>query len=136
MLHRIMLHLARNPQFPAGSERHGYEIVAPLGKDGRLDRAAWGQHRDECRVRRFWEGFPDRRGRLTRKRGGMGGAQWAIDYDKRSTKDDEVGFRLDRHKFAPGEFVTISDQAGPHVFRVTSVDPLAGGIEAAPRKRA
>jgi len=34
MLHKITLHLARNPLYPDVSNRHGYEIVAPLLKEG------------------------------------------------------------------------------------------------------
>jgi len=34
---RIELHLARLKEFPAGSARHGYELVAPLDEDGHID---------------------------------------------------------------------------------------------------
>jgi hypothetical protein len=126
MLYRITLHLARHPLYPEGSDRHGYEIVAPLSKDGKLDRSAWQHAREQCRVRRFWTGLPDRRGHLTRKPGGAGGAQWAIDYDAATSADDEVGFRLDEHRLVAGEYVTITDQLGPHAFRVVSVEGNAG----------
>ena len=33
----IRLNLARSKDFPGGSTRHGYEIVAPLDQDGRID---------------------------------------------------------------------------------------------------
>ena len=62
MLHRITLHLARSRQFPDGSSRHGYEIVAPLDADGRLDPAEWRSRRRSCRVRRVWAGEPARLG--------------------------------------------------------------------------
>ncbi len=136
MLHKIVLHLARNPLFPAGSDRHGYEIVAPLSEDGKLDRDAWRRLRSKCRVRRFWAGLPDRRGRLTRRPGGNGGAQWAFDYDRATTADDEVGFRLDMHRFVPAEFVTISDHLGPHTFQVVSVEEIPDDAAAAVRAAA
>jgi hypothetical protein len=38
--------------------------------------------------------------------------------------DDEVGYRSGAHKFAPGEYVSIHDDAEEvHTFRVTSVQP-------------
>lgn len=129
-LHKVVLHLARNPLFPAGSDRHGYEIVAPLRNDGRLDAAAWRTEREHCRVRRFWAGLPDRHGRLTRKPGGPGGAQWTVDYDAKAQADDEIGVRFDRHRFAPGEYVTIADQLGPHTFRVSSVEAVLDAVAA------
>jgi hypothetical protein len=55
-LKRIRLNLARSPGHPAGSERDGYEFVAPLDTAGHIDQELWRKHRDHCRVRRFWEG--------------------------------------------------------------------------------
>jgi hypothetical protein len=47
-----------------------------------------------------------------------------FDYDWTRTDDDEAGYRFGAHTFASGEYVTISDQAQPHTFRVVSVAPL------------
>jgi hypothetical protein len=62
MLQNISLRLARSPERPAGSARHGYEITAPLDKNGHLDAAEWRHWRDRCRVRWIWAGEPDPRG--------------------------------------------------------------------------
>jgi hypothetical protein len=53
---RIRLEIARSKEFPSGSSRHGYEFVAPLDGNGHIDPSLWRQHRDNCRVRRFWGG--------------------------------------------------------------------------------
>jgi hypothetical protein len=50
----IRLELARSKEFPQGSPTHGYEFVAPLDADGHIDATLWHEHRDHCRVRRFW----------------------------------------------------------------------------------
>ena len=41
----IRLQLARSKEFPVGSARHGYDIVAPLDKDGHIDLELWRKHR-------------------------------------------------------------------------------------------
>jgi hypothetical protein len=122
-LHRVTLTLARCPDHPDGSVGRGYEIVAPLGPDGHLDAALWRETRDRCRVRRFWTGEPDRHGRLVHRAGGEGGATWLIDYDDRTTEDDEPGYRLGTHAFVRGEYVSIreSDDARFHTFVVARV---------------
>ncbi|SEP50319.1 hypothetical protein SAMN04487843_13615 [Methylobacterium sp. ap11] len=108
-LHRVTLTLARCPEHPDGSAGRGYDFVAPLGPDGRLDAALWRETCDQCRVRRFWTGEPDRHGRLVHRAGGEGGATWLIDYDDRTTDDDEPGYRLGTHAFVVGEYVSIRD---------------------------
>lgn len=123
MLTRVTVLLARNPGFPAGSARHGYEIVAPLDAEGALCPEEWHEGRARCGVRRFWGDEPDREGCLVHRAGGPGGATWTIDYDEATTEDDEVAYRLDTHRLLPGEYVTIRDHAGvPHTFRVASAE--------------
>jgi hypothetical protein len=136
MLYRITLHLARSPEYPDGSARHGYEIFAPLDATGHLDQVAWAQARDHCRVRRFWAGEPDRHGRLIHRSGGAGGATWLVDYDDRSSDDDETAYRLSTHVFAAGEYVSIRDQDGEvHTFAVKNVQPLNTGGRAGAQHR-
>ena len=106
---------------PEGSVSHGYEIDAPLDADGQLDPALWLAKRDHCRVRRFWLGEPNRNGRLIRRQGGFGGGTWLIDYDDRTTDDDEPGYRLGGHKFVEGEYVSIRDDDTMRTFRVSHV---------------
>jgi len=60
-LMKIRLELARDQDFPEGSADRGYEFVAPLGADRRIDEPEWKANRDRCRVRRFWSGKPDLR---------------------------------------------------------------------------
>jgi hypothetical protein len=109
MLRTVTLTLARCREHPDGHAGCGYDIVAPLGPDGRLDVDLWRRARDHCRVRRFWAGEPDRHGRLVHRAGGPGGATWLIDYDDRTREDDEPGFRLGGHRLVVGEYVSIRD---------------------------
>jgi hypothetical protein len=51
---RIRLELARSKEFPNGSANHGYEFIAPLDVNGHVDAMLWQQHRENCRVSRFW----------------------------------------------------------------------------------
>lgn len=123
-LKRILLNLARHKQHPEGSALHGYEIVAPLDASGRLDVATWREARGACRVRRFWEGEADEIGHLVHRPGGRGGATWAFDYDENAADDEEAGYRLGDHVFAPGEYVSVRDEEGVlHTFKVVSVGP-------------
>ena len=77
VLKRIRLNLARSREFPAGSERHGYEFVAPLNAAGRIDPHLSQEHREHCGVRRFWEGEDDEVGHLVHRPGGAEHARWA-----------------------------------------------------------
>ena len=49
----IRLELARDADHPHGDSANGYDLVAPLDGDGRLDLAACRAEPDRCRVRRF-----------------------------------------------------------------------------------
>lgn len=122
---RIRLNLARSKEFPSGSSHHGYEFVAPLNRNGHIDAALWQSHRENCAVRRFWQGEDDQEGRVVHKPGGQEHARWVFDYDVNTTDDDEAGYRFGAHVFKPGEYVTISHQDQPHTFRVVSVEPAA-----------
>lgn len=119
---RIRLHLARSKEFPAGSSERGYELIAPLDPKGHIDAWLWKQSPDRCRVRRFWEGEGDQIGRLLHKPGGSEHARWVFDYDADRSDDDETGYRLSAHVFAPGEYVTLRDTNGEHTFKVVSVE--------------
>jgi hypothetical protein len=126
VLKRIRLNLARSKEFPAGSPRHGYEFVAPLDNKGHIDLKLWQQHRDHCRVRRFWNGEPEQIGRLVHKPGGQEHARWVFDYDTARSDDDEAGYRFGAHAFITGEYVSISGEDGDtHTFQVASVQAAA-----------
>lgn len=125
-LKRIRLHLARSKAFPQGSSSHGYEFVAPIDAKGHIDLELWRQHREHCRVRRFWNGEPEQVGRLLHKPGGAEHARWVFDYDPDRSDDDEAGYRFGGHAFAPGEYVSITEDDGDvHTFRVVSVEAAA-----------
>lgn len=117
----VRLELARDQDFPDGSSEHGYEFVAPLTPEGHIDADGWHQHRERCRVRRFWAGEPDERGHLLRRRGGS----WAFHYDLAGDpEEDEPGFKFDTHAFKAGEYVSLREQDGEmRTFRVASVRP-------------
>jgi len=122
-LRKIRLELARDREHPEGSSRHGYEFVGPLDQEGHLDPVVWKKYRERCRVRRFWQNEADEIGHLVRKPGG----HWAFHYDVHGdSDDDEAGYRLGNHKFAPGEYVSIRehDDDVMRTFRVVRVEPL------------
>lgn len=116
----IRIDLARDPEFPDGSTERGYEIVAPLDADGHLNAAEWSKLRDRCKVRRFWAGTEEV-GRLVHRRGGS----WAIDYNPETTEDDEPGYRLDKHQFNIGEYVSFKEHDGVmRTFRVVALEDI------------
>ena len=122
-LQRIRLELARDSAFPNGSPAHGYEFVAPLRKDGKIDAAEWHRHRDDCGVLRFWGAAEHEHGRLVRRRGG----NWAFHYVQEGdiNVDDETGFRFDDHVFRPGEYVSIREDDGElRTFNVRNVSDV------------
>ena len=122
-LSRIVMRLARNPgtEFAGGDDHRGYALTAPLTAEGLIDEAAYGKAKAKCVVRRFApdEGAMD--GVLAKK-----GARWFFDYDEEDAADDEPVHRLGQHRFAVGEYVTISDEDGrPLTYKVVEVQPAA-----------
>ncbi len=116
-LKRIRLELARTPLHPDGSQRHGYEFVAPLDPDGHLIAADWARAREACVVRRFWAGADDEHGKLIHRRDG----NWAFSYAP-GEDDDEPIFRFDKHVFRRGEYVSVTEHDGvTRPFRVVDV---------------
>lgn len=125
ILKHVKLELARSKDFPSGSARHGYDIVAPLDAQGHIDAGLWRQHRDSCRVRRFWDDQEDLIGHLVHKPGGAEHARWMFEYGNGKDEDEEQGYRFGAHRFSPGEYVSISGHDGElHTFVVSAVEPL------------
>ncbi len=125
VLKHIRLQLARSKDFPDGSARRGYDLVAPLDEDGHIDTELWRKHREDCRVRRFWEGDVDIVGHLVHKPGGVEHARWTFEYGRGAATDDEAGYRFGLHTFRPGEYVSIRDEDGElHTFVVKMVEPV------------
>jgi hypothetical protein len=121
-LQRIRLELARTKEFPNGSAEHGYELVAPLDTAGILDPKGWKAMHQLCTVRRFWGNAPDEHGLLIHRQDG----RWVFSYQA-GDADDEPVFRLDRHRFAVGEYISVTEHDGvTRPFRITSVEkPVA-----------
>jgi hypothetical protein len=120
-LKRIRLELARDHDFPEGSRERGYEFAAPLDDKGHLLPDEWRMSREKCRVKRFWAGQKDEIGHLVHRPGGS----WAFDYDPKRRDDDEAGFKLDRHNFIPGEYVSVTEHDGVmRTFRIIWVRDL------------
>ena len=119
-LRKVTLHAARSKEFPDGSIRHGYDFVAPLTEDGRIDLDSWRAHRAECFAHRFWGDESPLQGLLVHSSGGRGGG-WAFEW-RSETTDEEEGYRFGDHVFQPGEYVSVRDPDGKLLtFRVTSV---------------
>ncbi|HEY7610767.1 MAG TPA: hypothetical protein VIF14_16180 [Alphaproteobacteria bacterium] len=117
-LKMIRLELARTKDHPEGSTRHGYEFVAPLDDKGRLDGKSWPQFKEACTVLRFW-GDDEEHGVLIHRPDG----KWVFSYEPGDDTDDEPIFRFDRHAFATGEYVSVTEHDGvTRPFRVAAVD--------------
>jgi hypothetical protein len=124
VLRRITLHLGRDRDHPEGSARHRYDIVAPLDAHARVDQDAWKELRGRCTVRRFRPDEPDRSGWLAHRPGGADGASWVIDYETGRSEDDERFVRLEQHRLAEGEYVTlVDDDDETTTYRIVSVRP-------------
>ncbi|MEQ9520023.1 MAG: hypothetical protein RLN89_11365 [Parvibaculum sp.] len=122
-LFRIHMNAARSEEFPNGSDKHGYDFVAPLDGDHLLDPQAWKAHSKDCWVHRFWAGEPDERGSLRHI-----GKGWVIDYDPSTTDDNEPFFKLDKHKIEVGEYLSVREPDGELVtFHIVSVQPYLKG---------
>ncbi|MEH6664834.1 MAG: hypothetical protein V7678_08270 [Brevundimonas sp.] len=118
--HHVRLELAREPEHPTGDPRFGYDLVAPLNADHKLDKAACDAQAHHCRVRRFRNGATEAVGRLARADDG----RWFFDFDP-GEADDEFGFRLDDERFVPGEYISVQAADGaPHTFRVMKAAPV------------
>ena len=117
----IRLLLAREKGHPEGDGLHGYDIVAPLDADGKIDAETFKDHRDKCRVRRFRPDEADAVGKLVRGPGG----HWRFDYDPAKTSDDEAAFRFGDEVFAPGEYISVREDDGEmHTFVVMQVNEV------------
>ncbi len=118
---RIRLELAREPGHPGGDPGIGYTVIAPLDADGLLDIDAARHFRERCKVIRFKRGEDAVEGYLRRRPGGW----WALHYDlSDGAEDDDPAFRLERHRFNVGDYVTLIEDEGAHTYRVAAVDRL------------
>ena len=122
-LQRIVMRLARNPgtEFAGGDDHRGYALTAPLTADGKLDEHAYAKQKARCSVRRFAPDEDPVDGKLMHRR-----ERWFFDYDQDDASDDEPIHRLGEHRFAIGEYVTVTDEEGrPLTYKVVEVAPAA-----------
>lgn len=118
----IRLELAREPGHPAGDRDDGWDIVAPLDAEGRLDPEVCRAEPERCYIRRFVEGDTLATGRL---RHGAGD-RWSLDLDGGDDLD-ALGFRLGEERFVVGEYVSLISTGGAtHTYAVRRVVPVQG----------
>lgn len=122
-LSRITMRMARNPgtEFSGGDDHRGYVLTAPLTTDGLIDASEYSKAKAQCVVRRFAPDEDAVDGRLARK-----GERWFFDYDDEDAADDEPVHRLGQHRFALGEYVSVTDEDGRLLtYKVMEVTPVA-----------
>jgi hypothetical protein len=117
---RIRLLLAREAGHPDGSAENGYDLIAPLDTEQRLDAALWKTHRDRFRFVRFKPGEDREIGHLLHRPGGA----WAFRHDISGNDDDATGFRFQNERFVVGEYVSIREDDKLHTYRVVAVGPV------------
>jgi hypothetical protein len=117
-LSRIVMRLARNPgtEFADGDDHRGYSLVAPLTPDGKLDEAAFKAARGSSVVRRFAPDEDPQEGKLVHRNG-----RWFFDYGDQGDAEEPL-YRIGEHRFAVGEYVSITDEDGRLLtYKVTEV---------------
>jgi hypothetical protein len=116
-LSRIVMRLARNPgtEFADGDDHRGYSLVAPLTPDGKLDEVAFRTARGSCVVRRFAPDEDPQEGKLVHRNN-----RWFFDYGDQGDADEPL-YRLGEHRFALGDYVSITDEDGLLTYKVTEV---------------
>ena len=115
---RIIMRLARNTGYPEGDRERGYVVKAPLTPDGQLDLDTWRENRSEAIVMRFDPDTAERAdGWLTHR-----GSHWYFRYDEDHEGPDEPAYRLGDHKFAVGEYITVTHHGeDPLTYQVTNI---------------
>ncbi len=117
-LSRIVMRLARNPgtEFADGDDHRGYTLIAPLTADGKIDEPALKSLKGGATVRHFAPAEDAQEGRLGRR-----GERWFFDFGDQ-TEAEEPLYRLAQHRFAVGEYVSITDEDGRLLtYKVTEI---------------
>lgn len=124
MLSKIRLELARCPEYPEGSSRHGYLLTLPLDEDGRLDVTPGRAIGDRYRFERFWENEPTSVGHIERH-----GRGWSLSFADDSTETmNETIFRAEGHRILSGEYLSIRERDGEmRTFRIAAIFPAVIG---------
>lgn len=117
--HHIRLEMARAPDAPTGDPGEGYDMVAPLDSDGRLDAAGWRAEPERAYARRFSDGVTEAKGQLRLD----GRDQWTIDLPGEA--EDAVGYRFGHERFVVGEYVSLTLPSGEqNTYQVVVSRPL------------
>jgi len=125
--HHIRLELAREPGHPHGDPGEGWDIVAALDDDGRLDLEACRADPKRCFVRRFMRDATVATGHLRHSFGD----RWILDLEGHDDLE-ALGFRLGEERFVVGEYVSIaSADGGAHTYGVERVEPLEREVQSA-----
>ena len=126
---RVRVELARSPQFPDGSHRHGYEFVLPLDAGGRIDRKLYDRAPELCTAHRFWDGGEDATGEILRS----GRGRWVFSWDPGEGEEEALP-HLEQRIFRPGEYLAVREGDGvEHTFRIVLVEPAPGLEHKVPR---
>lgn len=124
--HHIRLELAREPGHPHGDSRDGWDIVAALDDQGRLDLETCRSDPKRCFVRRFIRDATIATGHLRHSFGD----QWLLDLDGRDDLE-ATGFRFGEETFAVGEYVSITSADGQaHTYSIERLQPVEADAEA------
>jgi hypothetical protein len=119
-LWKIRLELGRVAGSPSGNPNYGYEFVAPIDEKDRLDAEAWPEVGQLCTMRHFAPGVEDVHGELIYR----GHGEWAFSY-KPGDSDDEVIYRLAKHRLREGEYVSVTEHDGvSRPFKIASIESL------------
>jgi hypothetical protein len=128
--HHIRLELAREPGHPHGDSRDGWDLVAALDDDGRLDLEACRAEPKRCFVRRFVRDATIAKGHLRHSFGD----RWILDMEGHDELDAS-SFRPDEERFALGDYVSIVSSDGKaHTYgveRLQRLEPDAKPVQAA-----
>ena len=117
--HHIRLELAREALHPEGDPDAGYDILAPLTAERRLDAAVWREAPGKCRVRRFSHGATLAFGLLRH----AAPDRWFLDFEP-GEADDAHGFRLADERLETGEYVSLSTDDQIHTYVVARAEPV------------
>lgn len=118
--HHIRLELAREPGHPHGDPGDGWDIVAALDDEGRLDLEACRAEPKRCFVRRFLRDATVAKGHLRHSVGD----RWILDLENKDDLD-ATGFKLGEERFGLGEYVSIiSADGSAHTYGVERMERL------------
>ncbi|CAN5290903.1 hypothetical protein BH09PSE1_BH09PSE1_29050 [soil metagenome] len=118
--HHIRLELAREPGHPHGDSRDGWDLVAALDDDGRLDLEACRADPKRCFVRRFVRDATIATGHLRHSVGDW----WILDLEGENDLDAS-GIRFGEERFVLGDYVSIVSADGKaHTYGVERLEGL------------